>query len=105
MQIRKLVFLLRQKKRGIITLNMWVILSCRDPAEAVVINTVRQSGQKDGEINRRCSVQWVCFDLCFIKNPCVSALWSVQVDLMKNISNIPQPFLYTRHVHFLNFTR
>lgn len=29
----------------------------------------------------------------------------VQVDLMKNISNIPQPFLYTRHVHFLNFTR
>ncbi|XP_053737117.1 uronyl 2-sulfotransferase a isoform X1 [Synchiropus splendidus] len=28
-----------------------------------------------------------------------------QVDLMKNISNIPQPFLYTRHVHFLNFTR
>ncbi|XP_061125600.1 uronyl 2-sulfotransferase a isoform X3 [Syngnathus typhle] len=28
-----------------------------------------------------------------------------QVDLMKNISNIPQPFLYTRHVHFLNFSR
>ncbi|XP_069014327.1 uronyl 2-sulfotransferase a isoform X2 [Embiotoca jacksoni] len=28
-----------------------------------------------------------------------------RVDLMKNISNIPQPFLYTRHVHFLNFTR
>ncbi|KAJ8409746.1 hypothetical protein AAFF_G00218050 [Aldrovandia affinis] len=28
-----------------------------------------------------------------------------QVDLMKNISNIPQPYLYTRHVHFLNFTR
>ncbi|XP_056337678.1 uronyl 2-sulfotransferase a isoform X2 [Danio aesculapii] len=28
-----------------------------------------------------------------------------QVDLMTNISNIPQPFLYTRHVHFLNFTR
>ncbi|KAI4801975.1 hypothetical protein KUCAC02_019839 [Chaenocephalus aceratus] len=28
-----------------------------------------------------------------------------QVDLMKNISSIPQPFLYTRHVHFLNFTR
>ncbi|KAK6295527.1 hypothetical protein J4Q44_G00347530 [Coregonus suidteri] len=28
-----------------------------------------------------------------------------QVDLMRNISNIPQPFLYTRHVHFLNFTR
>ncbi|XP_044024018.1 uronyl 2-sulfotransferase a isoform X1 [Siniperca chuatsi] len=28
-----------------------------------------------------------------------------EVDLMKNISNIPQPFLYTRHVHFLNFTR
>ncbi|XP_035474190.1 uronyl 2-sulfotransferase a isoform X1 [Scophthalmus maximus] len=28
-----------------------------------------------------------------------------QVDLMKNITNIPQPFLYTRHVHFLNFTR
>lgn len=28
-----------------------------------------------------------------------------QVDLMKNISNFPQPFLYTRHVHFLNFTR
>ncbi|KAL0967768.1 hypothetical protein UPYG_G00256610 [Umbra pygmaea] len=28
-----------------------------------------------------------------------------QVDLMKNISNVPQPFLYTRHVHFLNFTR
>uniref|UniRef100_A0A1A8QAP3 Uronyl-2-sulfotransferase n=1 Tax=Nothobranchius pienaari TaxID=704102 RepID=A0A1A8QAP3_9TELE len=28
-----------------------------------------------------------------------------QVDLMKNISKIPQPFLYTRHVHFLNFTR
>ncbi|MEQ2221945.1 hypothetical protein ILYODFUR_020895 [Ilyodon furcidens] len=24
---------------------------------------------------------------------------------MKNISKIPQPFLYTRHVHFLNFTR
>ncbi|XP_042602732.1 uronyl 2-sulfotransferase-like [Cyprinus carpio] len=24
---------------------------------------------------------------------------------MKNISTIPQPFLYTRHVHFLNFTR
>ncbi|XP_048858298.1 uronyl 2-sulfotransferase a [Brienomyrus brachyistius] len=28
-----------------------------------------------------------------------------QVDLMKNISVIPQPFLFTRHVHFLNFTR
>ncbi|KAM9355490.1 uronyl 2-sulfotransferase-like isoform 1-T1 [Pholidichthys leucotaenia] len=28
-----------------------------------------------------------------------------QVDLMKNISTIPQPYLYTRHVHFLNFTR
>ncbi|TNM94691.1 hypothetical protein fugu_017450 [Takifugu bimaculatus] len=28
-----------------------------------------------------------------------------QVDLMRNISGIPQPFLYTRHVHFLNFTR
>ncbi|XP_038582652.1 uronyl 2-sulfotransferase a isoform X1 [Micropterus salmoides] len=28
-----------------------------------------------------------------------------QVDLMKNISNIPQPYLFTRHVHFLNFTR
>ncbi|KAG9347625.1 hypothetical protein JZ751_005196, partial [Albula glossodonta] len=28
-----------------------------------------------------------------------------QVDLMRNISAIPQPFLYTRHVHFLNFTR
>ncbi|XP_028653712.1 uronyl 2-sulfotransferase a [Erpetoichthys calabaricus] len=28
-----------------------------------------------------------------------------QVDLMKNISDIPQPFLYTRHVHFLNFSR
>ncbi|KAM9840209.1 uronyl 2-sulfotransferase a isoform 1-T1 [Aulostomus maculatus] len=28
-----------------------------------------------------------------------------QVDLMRNISHIPQPFLYTRHVHFLNFTR
>uniref|UniRef100_A0A4W4FGI7 Uronyl 2-sulfotransferase n=1 Tax=Electrophorus electricus TaxID=8005 RepID=A0A4W4FGI7_ELEEL len=28
-----------------------------------------------------------------------------QVDLMRNISSIPQPFLYTRHVHFLNFTR
>ncbi|KAG7465681.1 hypothetical protein MATL_G00156210 [Megalops atlanticus] len=28
-----------------------------------------------------------------------------QVDLMRNISNIPQPFLFTRHVHFLNFTR
>ncbi|XP_016148739.1 uronyl 2-sulfotransferase [Sinocyclocheilus grahami] len=28
-----------------------------------------------------------------------------QVDLMRNISTIPQPFLYTRHVHFLNFTR
>ncbi|XP_030200679.1 uronyl 2-sulfotransferase a isoform X2 [Gadus morhua] len=28
-----------------------------------------------------------------------------QVDLIKNISNMPQPFLYTRHVHFLNFTR
>ncbi|TWW68848.1 Uronyl 2-sulfotransferase [Takifugu flavidus] len=27
------------------------------------------------------------------------------VDLMRNISGIPQPFLYTRHVHFLNFTR
>lgn len=27
-----------------------------------------------------------------------------QVELMQNISNIPQPFLYTRHVHFLNFT-
>ncbi|XP_067274707.1 uronyl 2-sulfotransferase a isoform X1 [Pseudorasbora parva] len=27
------------------------------------------------------------------------------VDLMRNISTIPQPFLYTRHVHFLNFTR
>ncbi|KAL6485803.1 hypothetical protein MHYP_G00051950 [Metynnis hypsauchen] len=27
-----------------------------------------------------------------------------QVDLMRNISTIPQPFLYTRHVHFLNFT-
>uniref|UniRef100_A0A3B1IJ09 Uronyl 2-sulfotransferase n=1 Tax=Astyanax mexicanus TaxID=7994 RepID=A0A3B1IJ09_ASTMX len=28
-----------------------------------------------------------------------------QVELMRNISTIPQPFLYTRHVHFLNFTR
>ncbi|XP_030644372.1 uronyl 2-sulfotransferase [Chanos chanos] len=28
-----------------------------------------------------------------------------QVNLMKNISSIPQPFLYTRHVHYLNFTR
>ncbi|MBN3271658.1 UST sulfotransferase, partial [Polyodon spathula] len=28
-----------------------------------------------------------------------------QADLVKNISTIPQPFLYTRHVHFLNFTR
>ncbi|XP_048062840.1 uronyl 2-sulfotransferase a isoform X2 [Chanodichthys erythropterus] len=28
-----------------------------------------------------------------------------QVDLMRNISTIPQPFLYTRHVHYLNFTR
>ncbi|KAG9336217.1 hypothetical protein JZ751_002564 [Albula glossodonta] len=28
-----------------------------------------------------------------------------QVDLMRNISSIPQPFLFTRHVHFLNFTR
>uniref|UniRef100_A0A3B3XC22 Uronyl 2-sulfotransferase n=1 Tax=Poecilia mexicana TaxID=48701 RepID=A0A3B3XC22_9TELE len=28
-----------------------------------------------------------------------------QVDLVKNISKIPQPFLYTRHVHFMNFTR
>lgn len=28
-----------------------------------------------------------------------------QVDLMKNITSIPQPYLYTRHVHFLNFTR
>ncbi|XP_060770065.1 uronyl 2-sulfotransferase a isoform X2 [Neoarius graeffei] len=28
-----------------------------------------------------------------------------QVELMKNISTFPQPFLYTRHVHFLNFTR
>lgn len=31
--------------------------------------------------------------------------WILQVDLMRNISGIPQPFLYTRHVHFLNFTR
>ncbi|XP_028823805.1 uronyl 2-sulfotransferase-like isoform X2 [Denticeps clupeoides] len=28
-----------------------------------------------------------------------------QVDLMRNISSIPQPYLYTRHVHFLNFSR
>ncbi|XP_017555189.1 uronyl 2-sulfotransferase isoform X1 [Pygocentrus nattereri] len=28
-----------------------------------------------------------------------------QMDLMINISTVPQPFLYTRHVHFLNFTR
>lgn len=28
-----------------------------------------------------------------------------QVDLMKNITSIPQPYLYTRHVHYLNFTR
>ncbi|XP_060770069.1 uronyl 2-sulfotransferase a isoform X6 [Neoarius graeffei] len=28
-----------------------------------------------------------------------------KVELMKNISTFPQPFLYTRHVHFLNFTR
>ncbi|XP_051510985.1 uronyl 2-sulfotransferase-like isoform X2 [Myxocyprinus asiaticus] len=28
-----------------------------------------------------------------------------QVELMRNISTIPQPFLYTRHVHYLNFTR
>uniref|UniRef100_A0A3P9KQ97 Uronyl 2-sulfotransferase n=1 Tax=Oryzias latipes TaxID=8090 RepID=A0A3P9KQ97_ORYLA len=28
-----------------------------------------------------------------------------QVDLMRNISQIPPPFLYTRHVHFLNFSR
>ncbi|KAK0132021.1 Uronyl 2-sulfotransferase [Merluccius polli] len=28
-----------------------------------------------------------------------------QVDLIKNISIMPEPFLYTRHVHFLNFTR
>uniref|UniRef100_A0A3B4A2F6 Uronyl 2-sulfotransferase n=1 Tax=Periophthalmus magnuspinnatus TaxID=409849 RepID=A0A3B4A2F6_9GOBI len=27
-----------------------------------------------------------------------------QVALMKNITSIPEPFLYTRHVHFLNFT-
>ncbi|KAG5265793.1 hypothetical protein AALO_G00246440 [Alosa alosa] len=28
-----------------------------------------------------------------------------QATLMRNITEIPQPFLYTRHVHFLNFTR
>nr|XP_046228495.1 uronyl 2-sulfotransferase a isoform X1 [Scatophagus argus] len=28
-----------------------------------------------------------------------------QVYLMNNISIIPQPYLYTRHVHYLNFTR
>ncbi|KAL4624007.1 uronyl 2-sulfotransferase-like, partial [Arapaima gigas] len=28
-----------------------------------------------------------------------------QVALMRNISNIPKPFLFTRHVHFLNFSR
>ncbi|TSL47608.1 Uronyl 2-sulfotransferase [Bagarius yarrelli] len=28
-----------------------------------------------------------------------------KVELMKNISTVPQPFLYTRHVHFLNFSR
>ncbi|XP_015204656.1 uronyl 2-sulfotransferase a isoform X2 [Lepisosteus oculatus] len=28
-----------------------------------------------------------------------------RVDLIKNISSIPQPFLFTRHVHFLNFRR
>ncbi|XP_026867030.1 uronyl 2-sulfotransferase isoform X2 [Electrophorus electricus] len=28
-----------------------------------------------------------------------------QLNLMKNISTVPQPFLYTRHVHFLSFTR
>ncbi|XP_061900612.1 uronyl 2-sulfotransferase a isoform X2 [Entelurus aequoreus] len=28
-----------------------------------------------------------------------------QVELMKDISSISQPFLFTRHVHFLNFTR
>lgn len=33
------------------------------------------------------------------------AFFFFQVDLINNISNIPQPFLYTRHVHFLNFTR
>lgn len=27
-----------------------------------------------------------------------------QVALMRNITAIPEPFLYTRHVHFLNFT-
>uniref|UniRef100_A0AAV2KG76 Uronyl 2-sulfotransferase n=1 Tax=Knipowitschia caucasica TaxID=637954 RepID=A0AAV2KG76_KNICA len=27
-----------------------------------------------------------------------------QVSLMKNITSIPEPFLFTRHVHFLNFT-
>ncbi|XP_068199018.1 uronyl 2-sulfotransferase a isoform X2 [Antennarius striatus] len=28
-----------------------------------------------------------------------------RIDLMRNISNIPPPFLYERHVHFLNFSR
>ncbi|XP_052001921.1 uronyl 2-sulfotransferase isoform X1 [Xyrauchen texanus] len=28
-----------------------------------------------------------------------------QLNLMRNISTTPQPFLYTRHVHFLNFSR
>ncbi|XP_076834666.1 uronyl 2-sulfotransferase [Brachyhypopomus gauderio] len=28
-----------------------------------------------------------------------------QLNVMTNISTLPQPFLYARHVHFLNFTR
>lgn len=36
---------------------------------------------------------------------CLFVLIFCQVDLMRNISTIPQPFLYTRHVHYLNFTR
>ncbi|XP_062864020.1 uronyl 2-sulfotransferase [Trichomycterus rosablanca] len=28
-----------------------------------------------------------------------------QMDLINNLSRFPQPFLYTQHVHFLNFTR
>lgn len=50
-----------------------------------------------------------CFPFIYFKKrkkkTSVVCLTSFQVDLMKNISNIPQPFLYTRHVHFLNFTR
>lgn len=56
--------------------------------------------------NVRCALAWRCsVQLCTCKRGKTDVFLIPQVDLMRNISGIPQPFLYTRHVHFLNFTR